>query len=72
VINNELTGRIPSEIGLLKLVLLNLYGNELSGPIPSTLGKLSSLGEPTRSLQNIADRQLNLYFYIFRGSFPFQ
>ncbi len=41
---NNLTGRIPSEIGhLQRLVGLELYGNSISGPIPPELGNLSRL-----------------------------
>ncbi|CAB9501924.1 LRR receptor-like serine threonine-protein kinase At4g08850 [Seminavis robusta] len=37
----ELTGTLPTEIGLLtKLTLLNLQGGRLRGTIPTTLGKL--------------------------------
>ncbi|CAB9512511.1 LRR receptor-like serine threonine-protein kinase [Seminavis robusta] len=40
----ELTGTLPTEVGLLtKLTLLNLQGGRLRGTIPTTLGKLSDM-----------------------------
>ena len=43
---NELTGRMPPELGQLKsLTRLLLYSNELAGPIPPELGDLTSLEE---------------------------
>ena len=42
---NELTGEIPTELGLLReLRNLELEGNELSGEIPDELGDLDQLG----------------------------
>jgi len=42
--HNQLTGNIPSELGLLSnLQELHLEGNQLSGNIPSELGLLTSL-----------------------------
>ena len=44
--DNQLSGPIPSEIGLLtSLTDLNLYFNQLSGPIPSEIQDLSQLGK---------------------------
>ena len=41
---NNLTGRIPAEIGnLAKLKLLVFYHNSLTGPIPPELGRLADL-----------------------------
>lgn len=42
---NQLTGTIPSEIGLLKnLGTLNVLDNTISGSLPTELGSLSNLG----------------------------
>ena len=42
--NNNLTGRIPEELGnLANLTRLILEGNQLSGPIPPELGNLANL-----------------------------
>ncbi|KAL5709514.1 non-specific serine/threonine protein kinase [Ranunculus cassubicifolius] len=42
--DNEFSGKIPPEIGLLKhLRVLELNGNELSGSIPSEIGNMSKL-----------------------------
>ncbi len=42
--DNNLSGRIPPELGDLSLLRsLNLFGNRLSGKIPPELGKLSKL-----------------------------
>ena len=44
LINNQLTGEIPSGLGeLVNLIDLSLTGNQLSGEIPSELGKLVNL-----------------------------
>ena len=44
LIQNQLAGPIPSELGSLSnLTELSLIGNELTGPIPSELGSLSNL-----------------------------
>jgi len=41
---DELTGHLPSEIGLLThLTYLNFYENNLGGPIPTEIGRLTSL-----------------------------
>jgi len=41
---DELTGPLPSELGLLThLTYLNLYENQLNGPIPTEIGKLTEL-----------------------------
>ncbi|XP_075475565.1 BRASSINOSTEROID INSENSITIVE 1-associated receptor kinase 1-like isoform X2 [Primulina tabacum] len=67
---NNITGRIPSELGsLTSLVSLDLYLNSLIGPIPDTLGNLQKLrflrlnnnsltGEIPRSLTNITTLQV--------------
>ncbi len=40
--NNELSGRIPPELGnLTRLQTLYLYSNDLSGPIPVEIGDLA-------------------------------
>ena len=57
--NNNLTGRLPPEIGQLKrLVGLSLFGNRISGSIPPELGNLSKL------------RSLNLDGCFLHGSIP--
>ena len=44
MINNELTGAIPTELGrLTNLFFLSLSGNQLTGVIPSELGRLTNL-----------------------------
>ena len=44
VSQNDLTGTIPSELGLLQqLTLLNLGMKDLRGEVPSTLGMLTAL-----------------------------
>ena len=44
LVDNQLTGTIPSELGdLSNLVTLDLGGNQLTGAIPSWLGDLSNL-----------------------------
>ncbi|KAL9317293.1 hypothetical protein ACSQ67_013810 [Phaseolus vulgaris] len=41
---NDLTGKIPEELGNLKsLISMDLYDNKLEGKIPKSLGKLKSL-----------------------------
>ena len=41
---NQLSGRIPSEIGLLTgLTNLDLFGNQLTGEIPATIGNLDKV-----------------------------
>lgn len=43
---NDLTGTIPSELGLMsKLNILNLANNNLAGTIPSQIGSLTALRE---------------------------
>ncbi|OEU06031.1 L domain-like protein [Fragilariopsis cylindrus CCMP1102] len=45
MINDELTGSIPSEIGLMtSLVNLDLRGNAFTGSIPSEIGLMTSIG----------------------------
>ena len=52
---NELTGRIPLELGnLSNLNHLNLWGNQLSGEIPAELGDLSSLGVVSLSVNQLS------------------
>uniref|UniRef100_A0A2N9HFU7 non-specific serine/threonine protein kinase n=1 Tax=Fagus sylvatica TaxID=28930 RepID=A0A2N9HFU7_FAGSY len=42
--NNNISGPIPEELGLLQHVwILQLLGNSLSGPIPASIGKMSAL-----------------------------
>ena len=54
---NELTGRIPSDLGNLTfLVELSLYRNELSGRIPSELGNLRQLEELKLYRNNLTGR----------------
>eukprot|EP00986_Skeletonema_menzelii_P008781 scaffold3803_cov151-Skeletonema_menzelii.AAC.8 len=44
--NNQLTGTIPSEIGLMEnLKQLKLYENQLTGTIPSEIGSMENLEE---------------------------
>ena len=44
MVNNNLSGPIPSEIGVLtSLTLLSLSNNQLTGPIPTQIGNLTSL-----------------------------
>ena len=44
LLNNELTGAIPTELGrLTNLIHLSLSGNQLTGVIPSELGRLTNL-----------------------------
>ena len=44
LVRNQLSGRIPAELGLLiNLEWLNLSGNQLSGEIPADLGRLTKL-----------------------------
>ena len=44
LLNNDLSGTIPTELGNLgSLLILNLGENQLSGPIPTELGKLANL-----------------------------
>lgn len=41
---NDLTGKIPEELGYLKsLISMDLYDNKLEGKIPKSFGKLKSL-----------------------------
>ena len=55
LIDNELSGSIPSELGnLANLTELNLSSNQLSGSIPSELGNLTNL-----TLLWLADNQLS-------------
>ena len=57
--SNELTGSIPSEIGILtNLTSLNLSGNELTGSIPPEIGNLTNL------------TYLNLSYNQFTGVIP--
>jgi len=43
-VSNQISGTIPSEIGLLpSLKFLFLYGNQISGTIPSEIGMMTSL-----------------------------
>jgi len=61
LINNELTGTIPSELGnLINLTELNLNNNQLTGAIPSELGNLINLDK------------LNLYENQLTGPIPSQ
>ena len=42
--DNNLTGRIPADVGLLdSLLSFNLSQNDLAGPIPSSIGRLTRL-----------------------------
>ena len=46
LIDNDLTGPIPPELGnLANLKLLSLYSNDLTGPIPPGLGNLTNLSK---------------------------
>ena len=51
---NNLTGTIPTELGLLSsLEDLNLEANQLSGTIPTEMGLLSNLKELTLSFNQL-------------------
>ncbi|XP_071715855.1 probable LRR receptor-like serine/threonine-protein kinase At1g74360 [Rutidosis leptorrhynchoides] len=56
--DNQFTGTLPSEIGKLPLVVLNITRNNFSGPIPMQLGGLKCL------------RNLDLSYNNFSGTFP--
>ena len=44
IYENDIKGRIPSELGgLANLVGLDLHGNRISGPVPLALGNIRSL-----------------------------
>jgi hypothetical protein len=46
----QLSGTIPTEIGLLsRLTLFHILGENLLGTIPSEIGRLTMLGKPTFS-----------------------
>ena len=81
--NNNLTGRIPAELGgLSSLTDLNLWGNQLSGSIPPELGNLASLrklllarneltGWIPSELGNLARlEELNLHLNRLTGPIP--
>ncbi|XBI02709.1 hypothetical protein VPH35_131219 [Triticum aestivum] len=55
---NRLSGHLPSEIGWMQLVALNLSGNSFSGQIPFEIGHLDSL------------RSLDLSWNNFSGALP--
>ncbi|XP_057987350.1 probable LRR receptor-like serine/threonine-protein kinase At3g47570 isoform X2 [Hevea brasiliensis] len=64
---NELTGPIPSEIGLLQnLAQLDLSDNRLSGMIPSTIGKCSNL-EQLRLEGNSFDGDIPQVLFALQG-----
>jgi len=57
--NNELTGQVPSELGLLtKLAVLTLDQNPLTGSLPLELNLLSSM------------QNFNVSFTQLTGTFP--
>ena len=44
LVNNRMSGTVPSELGnLANLERLHLYGNQLSGTLPQSLTRLSGL-----------------------------
>ncbi|XP_071936043.1 leucine-rich repeat receptor protein kinase HPCA1-like [Coffea arabica] len=52
--NNQLTGKIPSTVGLIQtLEVLRLDRNSLSGPVPQNLSKLTSVQELFLSNNNL-------------------
>ena len=56
---NDLTGKIPTEVGLLSsLTFLSLGPNRLTGKLPTEIGLLTSLTD------------LRLYFNTFTGTLP--
>ena len=56
---NDLTGKIPTELGLLSsLTFLSLGPNRLTGTLPTEIGLLTSLTD------------LRLYFNTFTGTLP--
>ena len=81
--NNNLTGRIPDEIGSLQnLEVLTLDGNGLTGAIPRSIGRLRDLvtltisgnsltGEIPEEIGNLAKLEvLRLHVNQLRGSIP--
>ncbi|KAM0921187.1 hypothetical protein ACQ4PT_007076 [Festuca glaucescens] len=62
--NNQLTGHIPSEIGMLnKLAYLDLSNekNQLTGTIPSEIGMLNNLAYMDLSGNNIGGQEFNYH-----------
>ncbi|KAL3528433.1 hypothetical protein ACH5RR_007755 [Cinchona calisaya] len=55
---NQFYGKLPSEIGLMGLVVLNITRNSFSGEIPTEIGKI-------KCMQN-----LDLSYNNFSGTFP--
>lgn len=51
---NNLTGRLPPEIGRLPLVMLNVSRNSISGPIPSEIGDILCLERMDLSFNNLS------------------
>ncbi|WVZ08523.1 hypothetical protein V8G54_021869 [Vigna mungo] len=81
--NNNFTGKIPPEIGLLKRInYLFLYNNHFSGPIPVEIGNLKEMkwldlstnqfsGPIPSTLWDLTNIQvMNLFFNELSGSIP--
>ena len=49
--DNNLSGRIPAELGSLDLKYLNLRGNMLTGPVPTEMHELENLEENSLDLR---------------------
>mmetsp|Transcript_7138 Transcript_7138/g.10444 ORF Transcript_7138/g.10444 Transcript_7138/m.10444 type:complete len:861 (-) Transcript_7138:237-2819(-) len=62
---NEMTGRIPTEVGMAtNLKFLRLYGNILSGPIPSEIGILTHLVELELNENRISGQIPDVFWFL--------